>query len=325
MKPYGWNASARGIEEHLARNGVKGQVTRAPNQYYQVTYQPLGEWPKVSIIVPSTCKLELLRPCLTELLARTTYTNFEVLLAINELSYQIEEQAMCLKEFARDPRVRVLAYEDRPFNYAWVNNCAVSQASGSILCFLNDDVRIITADWLEKFAVRLQLNRVGAVGVMLYYRNETIQHAGVILGMGGVAGHVFKGMARGSAGYVGRASVEQDLSCVTAACVAVRREAFEELNGFDERFAIAFNDVDFCIRLREKGWRIIWTPEVEHYHLESQTTGRHDSSERAELFQKEVRMIRDQWGDPRVRPFTMHRCKRKRWLWRSRRSVAGGD
>ena len=212
VKPYGWNAGARAIEEHLARNGVKGRVTRALNQYYQVTYQPLGEWPRVSIIVPSTCKLALLRPCLTELLARTTYPNFEVLLMINELSYRIEEQATCLKEFVRDPRVSVRAYEDRPFNYSWVNNYAVSQASGSILCFLNDDVRIITTDWLEKLAVRLQLNRVGAVGVMLYYPSETIQHAGVILGIGGVAGHVFKGMARGSAGYVGRASAEQDLS-----------------------------------------------------------------------------------------------------------------
>lgn len=295
VKPYAWHVGARAIEDHLARNGIKGQVTRALNIFYQVRYDPPGEWPKASVVIPSGCKLELLRPCLSELLTRTTYPNFEILLTVNEIRFQNEEQDACLKEFAKDPRVRVLVYKDHDFNYSWVNNWAAKQASGSILCFMNDDVKIITTDWLEKLVVRLQLNRVGAVGVMLYYPNETIQHAGVILGMGGVAGHAFKGTARGSDGYCGRAGLEQDLCCVTAACVAVRREVFEDLNGFDERLAIAFNDVDFCIRLREKGWRIIWTPEVEHYHLESQTVGRHNSDQRGPLFQKEVRMMRDQW------------------------------
>jgi glycosyltransferase involved in cell wall biosynthesis len=295
-KPYVWDAGARAIEDHLARNGVKGKVTRALNIFYQVSYEPPDEWPKVSVVMPSGCKLDLLRPCLSDLLARTTYPNFEVLLTVNEIRFQNEEKAACLKEFANDSRVRVLVYENRDFNFSWVNNWAAKQASGSILCFINDDIKIITADWLEKLVVRLQLNRVGAVGVMLYYPNETIQHAGVILGLGGVAGHTFRGMARGSDGYCGRAGLEQDLSCVTAACFAVRREVVEELNGFDDRLAIAFNDVDFCIRLREKGWRIIWTPEVEHYHLESQTIGNHGSRERAPVFQKEVRMMRDQWG-----------------------------
>jgi O-antigen biosynthesis protein len=295
VKPYAWNAGAQAIEDHLARNGVKGRVTRALTMFYQVNYDPPAEWPKVSVVIPSGCKLELLRPCLGELLARTTYPNFEVLLTVNEIRFQNEEQAACLKEFAKDPRVRVLVYKDRDFSYSWVNNWAAKQAIGSILCLMNDDIKIITTDWLEKLTVRLQLNRVGAVGVMLYYPNETIQHAGVILGMGGVAGHAFKGAARGSDGYCGRAGLEQDLCCVTAACVAIRREVFEDLNGFDERLAIAFNDVDFCIRLREKGWRIIWTPEVEHYHLESQTIGRHNSDERGPLFEKEVRMMRDQW------------------------------
>ena len=271
-------------------------MTRALNIFYQVRYDPPGEWPKVSVVMPSGCKLELLRPCLSELLARTTYPNFEVLLTVNKIRFQNEEQAACLKEFAKDPRVRVLVYEERDFNYSWVNNWAAKQAGGSILCLMNDDIKIITTDWLEKLVVRLQLNRVGAVGVMLYYPDETIQHASVILGMGGVAGHAFRGIARGFDGYCGRARLEQDLSCVTAACVAVRREIFEELNGFDERLAIAFNDVDFCIRMRQKGWRIIWTPEVEHYHLKSQTIGHHSSDERAPIFRKEVRMMREQWG-----------------------------
>ena len=295
-KPYAWNAGARAIEEHLERNGVGGRVRRRLKDFYQVDYQPPSEWPKVSVLVPTSGSPGLLEPCLTELLARTTYPNLEVLLTINETSFQIEERAACLNELAKDPRVRILAYEDRAFNYSWVNNWAARQASGSILCLMNDDVKIITADWLEKLVSRLQSKQVGAVGVMLYYPDETIQHAGVYLGIYGVAHHVFKNLTRGSVGYVGRAALEQDLSCVTAACLAVRRQLFEDLNGFDERLAIAFNDVDFCIRLRKKGWRILWTPEVEHYHLELQSVGRHDSEGRAASFQKEVRMMRDRWG-----------------------------
>ena len=137
--------------------------------FYQVSYDPPDEWPKVSIVIPTTCKLELLRPCLSELLARTTYPNFEVLLAVNEIDLQNDDKAACVKEFAKDPRVRVLVYKDRDFNYSWVINWAAKQASGSILCLMNDDVKIITRDWLEKLVVRLQLNGVGAVGVMLYY------------------------------------------------------------------------------------------------------------------------------------------------------------
>ena len=271
-------------------------MTRTQGMFYQVSYDPPSECPKVSIVMPSGCKLELLRPCLSGLLERTTYPNFEVLLTVNEIRFQNEEQAACLGEFAKDPRVRILVYKDRDFNFSWIINWAAKQASGSVLCLMNDDIEIITADWLEKLVARLQLNRVGAVGVMLYYPNDSIQHAGVILGIHNVAGHAFRGLARGSAGYFSRARLEQDLSCVTAACLAVRRESFEDLNGFDERLEIAFNDVDFCIRLREKGWRIIWTPEVEHYHLESQTLGHHGSNERALAFQKEIRMMRDQWG-----------------------------
>ena len=296
VKPYAWNAGARAIEEHLTRNGLRGAVTRAQNMFYQVTYDPPTQWPKVSIVMPSGCRLELLRPCLCELLERTTYPNFEVLLTVNGIRYLNKEQAACLEEFADDPRVRVVVYKDCDFNFSWVNNWAAKQATGSVLCFMNDDIKIITADWLEKLVTRLQLNGVGAVGVMLYYPDETIQHAGVILGIYGVAGHVFKGMARGSPGYFSRARLEQDFSCVTAACLAVPREVFEELSGFDERWAIAFNDVDFCIRLRQRGWRILWTPEVEHYHLESQTIGYHASDERAAVFKEEVRMMRDRWS-----------------------------
>jgi O-antigen biosynthesis protein len=172
---------------------------------------------------------------------------------------------------------------------------------------LNDDIEIITEDWLEKIVARLRLPQVGAVGVMLYYPNDKIQHAGVILGYGGVAAHQFLGLSRGQPGYIGRAVIEQDLSCVTAACMGMHRELFDQLGGFNEELAVAFNDVDLCVRIKQTGWRIIWTPTVEHYHHESASLGPHDSPERAQEYEKEVKLMRSLWGtvldhDPAYNP-----------------------
>ena len=161
---------------------------------------------------------------------------------------------------------------------------------------MNDDVRVETADWLETLVARVCLDGVGAVGPMMCYLDGTIQHGGVILGPGGVADHAHRHLARGQRGYFGRAGLDQDLSCVTAGCMVIRREVFEAMAGFDERFEIAFNDVDLCIRMRQAGWRIIWTPAAMIYHYESASVGRHDSPERAEKFAQEVKMMRDSWG-----------------------------
>lgn len=295
-KPYAWHAGMRAIEDQLRRRGIAGRVVPALSHYYQVDYALRGVAPKVSIVMPSACKLELLRPCMHALLARTTYPDFEVLLAVNEIRFSDPAQSEYLEEIKRTPRVRLLVYRDRPFNFSWINNWAIGQAAGSVLCLMNDDVEVITPDWLEKLVARLALERVGAAGPMLYFPDDTIQHAGVTLGMGGVAGHTFIGLQRGANGYFGRAGLEQDLSCVTAACMALRREAFEQVGGFNETLAIAFNDVDLCIRLRNVGWRILWTPQVEHYHHESASIGRHNSRERREEFAREVALMRELWG-----------------------------
>jgi GT2 family glycosyltransferase len=161
---------------------------------------------------------------------------------------------------------------------------------------MNDDVRVATADWLQALVTRVCLKGVGAVGPLMLYPNNTIQHGGVILGLGGVADHAHKHLLRGQFGYFGRAGLDQDLSCVTAGCMVIRREVFEGVGGFDERFEIAFNDVDLCIRIRHAGWRIIWTPASTVYHLESVSLGRHDSPERAANFAEEVQMMRNLWG-----------------------------
>jgi GT2 family glycosyltransferase len=158
-------------------------------------------------------------------------------------------------------------------------------------------VEVISKDWLEKLVTRVMLDGVGVVGPMLYYPHDAIQHAGVILGIGGVAGHQFINLPKGDPGYFGRAMLEQDLSCVTAACMVIRREVFDSVEGFDERFVVAFNDVDLCIRIRQKGWRILWTPAVEMYHHESASLGKHNSPQRREQFKIEVDLLQSRWGE----------------------------
>ena len=298
VKPYAWDAGRRAIEEHLTHKRICAQVRRSliAACHYQVEYPVPHPQPRVSILIPTTGKTELLEPCLNSLFERTTYDNYEVLLLINEAQLRVPERAEYLAGIEKKPNVRVAVHDDRPFNYSWVNNWGASQSTGEILCLLNDDTEIITADWLEKLVARVLLDGVGAVGPMMYYPDDTIQHAGVILGIRGVAGHAFKGASRGSLGYFSRACVEQDLSCVTAGCMAVRADVFRAMGGFREEFEIAFNDVDFCIRLRAAGWRIIWTPTVELYHRESVSVGKHNSPERTARFAKEVALMRELWG-----------------------------
>ena len=296
-KPYAWHAASAAIVEHLARHGIAGTIEPAFGIFYQVNYPPPAVLPKIGILMPSACNLDLLVPCMESLFARTTYANFEVLLVVNAIRFDNAAQREYLESLKSNPKVRILVYEDRPYNFSWLNNWAESQCSGEVLCFMNDDIEVVTPDWLEKLLARLMLDKVGAVGPMLYYPDNRIQHAGVILGIGGAAGHGFIGLPRGSDGYFGRAGLEQDLSCVTAACMLMRRDAFKAVKGFNEDLSVAFNDVDLCIRLRRAGWRIVWTPQVELIHHESATLGRHDLPERQALFKREMKLMRDWWGD----------------------------
>jgi GT2 family glycosyltransferase len=279
------------------RSGFSASVGRGRAVGYQVTYDVPLPLPRVSILIPTTAQPALLKPCLDSLLERTSYENFEVLLLLNELGTRLSGGADLLKRLTENSRVRVLAYPDRPFNYSWVSNWGARQASGDVLCFLNDDTEVITGDWLEHLVARVLLPGVAAAGPILYYPNDTIQHAGVVLGFGGgVAGHACHREPRGARGYFGRACLEQDVSCVTAACLVMRSDVFNALHGFDETMPLAYNDVDLCIRLRQAGWRIIWTPMAELYHHESASIGRHNSGERAEQFLRDVALMRQRWG-----------------------------
>ncbi len=297
LAPSDWATAARVVEDHLRRRGLAGKVVPALERYCQVVPAVGAPLPKVSIIIPSTGRPDLLGRCIDTLLRQTTYPDFEVLVAVNESAFADQATAAYLKSLALRDKLRVLAYENQPYNFSRVNNWAVQRATGGVLCFMNDDVEVIMPDWLEKMVARLRLERVGAVGPMMYFPNGTIQHAGIILGLWGVAGHCFINMPHGSAGYFGRAALEQDLSGVTAACMVMRRDLFDELKGFNEDLAIAFNDVDLCIRIRNAGWRIIWTPSVEIFHHQSATLGDPQAPARRARFEQETRLMRDLWGE----------------------------
>ena len=208
----------------------------------------------------------------------------------------VPERLALLDRFQREPQLRIIKYPNRRFNYSWVNNLGAAQARGDILCFLNDDTEVITANWLEHLVARVSLPQVAAAGPTLYYPDGTIQHAGVILGLRGIAGHACHRAERGSRGYFGRAVLEQDVSCVTGACMMIRADAFRTAGGFDESMPLAYNDVDLCLRLRADGWRILWTPAVELVHREWASFGRHDTGSRAEQFARDVALMRTRWG-----------------------------
>ena len=283
-----WEIGRKVIEQYLGQGGVNAKVEPTGRECYQVVYALPSEPARVSILLPSRCEPRLIEPCLKSLLTRTTYAHYEVLLIVNEQDQSAAGRVGALTQFVGSSRVRVVTYPHRPFNYSWVNNWAAGQASGDFLCFLNDDTTMITPDWLERLIARASLPGVAAAGPMLRYPDDRIQHAGVILGLGGVAGHACHGLPQGDCGYLDRACLEQDVSSLTAACLVLRKNLFDELGGFDEGLPIAYNDVDLCLRLRQAGWRLIWTPTVELYHHESASAGRHDAPQRREEFRGAV-------------------------------------
>jgi len=201
-----------------------------------------------------------------------------------------------LAALATQPGIQVIR-DDSPFNYSRLNNGAVAHCRGEVICLLNDDIEVVTPNWLEEmvsFAVKAD---VGAVGARLWYPDGTLQHGGVIIGAGGVAGHAHLRLPKGSPGYFGRAVLQQELSAVTGACLMVRRTVFAEVGGLDEQIAVAFNDIDFCLRLRAAGYRNIWTPFAELIHHESASRGPEDSPEKITRFQREVCFMHERWGD----------------------------
>lgn len=292
-KMYAFEAGKRAIEEHLKRVGEKGEVSHTKDLgFYRVKYPVIGN-PKVSILIPNKDEVESLDKCLKSIKEKTSYGNYEIVIIENNSEKQ--ETFEYYKKIENE-RIKVI-YWEHEFNYSAINNFGVRHATGDYLLFLNNDVEVISQDWMTELLSHCQRRNVGVVGAKLYYPDNTIQHAGVVVGIGGIAGSMFVGLPRSFSGYLHKASLQQDLSAVTAACMMVERHVFEKVKGFEEKLAVAFNDIDFCLKVRKAGFLVVYNPNVELYHYESKTRGAEDTKEKVRRFQSEIEYMRGHWID----------------------------
>lgn len=299
-KPYALEAGLRAVTEALGqtRRPAVAEIDLV-GKCYRVRWALPDPPPRVSIIIPTRDAVELLRQCVASLLERTEYPDFEVLIVDNQ-SVQ-ESTHRFFDELADDPRVRILPY-DHPFNYSAINNFAAARATGTVLVLLNNDIEVTDGDWLTEMVSLVVRPDTGCAGAKLLYPDGRIQHAGVVLGIGGVAGHAFKYAAGSALGYFSKLRFVHTVSAVTAACLAVRKSVFDEVGGLDEQgLTVAFNDVDFCIKVRDAGYRNVLTPHAVLVHHESATRGSDDDESRRERFAGEQRVMKERWGDALTR------------------------
>ncbi len=320
-------AARRALTDHFAH---RPEVVVADGELpgsLRVRYAPPQPAPKVTLIVPTRDQCALLRRCIESIVDKTRYPNWEMLVVDNDSREEATHGYFA--EIARDPRIRILRYP-HPFNYSAINNFAVRQADGVFVGLINNDVEVIEPDWLTELVSQAARPGIGAVGARLLYGNGRVQHAGLVLGVMGVAGHGHKYFPRNASGYHGYTHMVRSVSAVTAACLVVRRAAYEEVGGLDERqLQVAFNDVDFCLKLREAGYRNLWTPYAELYHHESMSRGATDTPAKRRRLRREVECMRRRWGkslqtDPYYSPFLT--LEREDWSlgWLPRVPPPGG-
>ena len=297
-KPYAVEAAKGAVADHLRRHGFEHfQITstRAFETIFKIRYQIMGD-PKISIIIANKDHTEDLQRCITSVIEKSTYENYEIIVVENNSeTKEIFEYYEKLKEY---PNVKVVTYPaGEGFNYSKVNNFGVRSSDGDYILLLNNDTQVITVNWMEEMLMYAQREDVGTVGAKLYYGNKTIQHAGVVLQLGAhrTAGHSHYGQHRENLGYMGRLCYAQNVSAVTGACLLVKKKLFEEVGGLDENFAISLNDVDFCLKLREKGLLNVFTPFAELYHFESISRGLDDKGEKAARYEEESGRFREKW------------------------------
>jgi GT2 family glycosyltransferase len=295
-KPYAKEAARRAIGGHLQRSGIAARVEPCPEnaESHRVTYEIPDPPPLVSIVIPTRDRVELLQQCLTSIRERTDYPSVELIIVDN--SSTETATLKFLQEIEQQPDTRVVR-DSAAFNFSRLINRGAAAAKGDVLAFLNNDVEAKEPGWLREMVSHVMRAGIGAVGARLWYPNGTLQHGGVILGLGGVAGHAFTGVPRGHAGYFNRAWLQQNCSAVTAACMLVRREVFEKAGGFDEKnLAISFNDVDFCLRLRAAGLQNVWTPSASLIHHESASRGHQYTREEQVQFVAEAAYVQRKWA-----------------------------
>ena len=300
-KDYAIDAGKRAVKDSLARVGINATVESSPAfpTIYKINYKIIGN-PKISIIIPNKDSIKLLANCVDSILKLSTYQNYEIIIVENNSTS--EEIFQYYKFIEELPQIKVCYYkpaEGEGFNYSKINNHAMAHATGEYTLFLNNDIEIIEPAWMEELLMYAQRKDVGAVGAKLYYSNDTIQHAGVIIGAGedGVAIHSFAGKHKFEYGYMGRLFFAQNVSAVTAACMLVEKSKFEQVGGFDEKLAVAYNDVDLCLKLREAGYLNVLNPFADAYHYESITRGYDNEGESRARFKSEVSYMKSKWKD----------------------------
>ena len=293
-KPYAMLAGERAINEHLDRTGVVAGCELIGHGY-RVHYSLPDNPPLVSLIIPTRNGLLFLRQCIESIVTKTTYPNYEILIIDNDsddpdvLDYFITLSA--------DPRI-IVHRDERPFNYSQLNNSAVEIAKGEIVGLLNNDVEVISPEWLTEMVSHAIRPEIGAVGAKLWYPDNTLQHGGVVLGIGGWAGHSHKGLSQKQHGYSGRVSLISEFSAVSAACLVIEKSIFKQVGGLNEKnLKIACNDVDFCLKVRNAGYKNLWTPYAELYHHESVSRGYEDTPEKKARFNTELMYMREHWGE----------------------------
>ncbi len=303
-KKYAFDAGKRAIEAHLARCREEAEVLPEKDLgFYRVKYKMKGN-PGISVIIPNKDHMEDLKRCLQSV-EHSSYQNYEIIIVENNSEKQ--ETFAYYEQIKTKKNVRVLVW-DGEFNYSAINNYAETYARYEYLLFLNNDVEVITPDWIEEMLSNCQRKEVGAVGAKLYYPNGHVQHAGIVVGIRGVAANMFGGLPGSYTGYMHKASIQQDLTAVTAACMMMKRHVFEEIGGFEEKMAVAFNDVDLCLRIREKGYLVVYDPYAKLYHYESKSRGAEDNEEKIRRFQREIDYMQLRWkdvmenGDPMYNP-----------------------
>jgi O-antigen biosynthesis protein len=294
-KPYAYLAAEKALREALVRRQEPGRVLGVPGYlgHYCIRYD-LPSQPMVTIIIPTKDLGDYLDKCLKSIFAKSTYPNFEILIVDNN-SVEARTQEVFQYWLRKQPqRLRVLPFNE-PFNFSRLNNFAVGQTQSEYVVFLNNDTEVITADWLEAMVEQAQRPTIGAVGGLLLYPDNTIQHAGVVTGLGGVAGHSHHKLSGGTPGYFGHVVCTSNVSAVTAACLMCRREVFEQVGGFDEGLTVSFNDVDLCLKMMQKDYYNIYLPHVKLYHYESKSRGYEDTPEKQSRFREEGIYMRRRW------------------------------
>jgi len=292
-KEYAHISGLKALQDYFIHknSAIKIDNGLLPNTY-KVIY-PLLKIPLVSIIIPTRNGYELLHKCIESILTKTLYSNYEIIIVDNETN--CDKTLKYFEKLRKYENIKILQYH-KTFNYSAINNYAVSQSNGEVIALLNNDIEVINETWLNEMVMHALREEIGAVGAKLYYADNTLQHAGVVLGIGGVAGHSHKYFSKNAYGYFSRLQIVQNYSAVTGACLVVRKKLFNEVDGLDEvNLTVAFNDVDFCLKLLEHGYRNVWTPYAKLYHYESKSRGSEDTPHKRKRFNQEVEYMQKRW------------------------------